>query len=201
MRDMACLLDVDRDVVSWTTLVEPVTLSDVPVLAHLKVEYPDRRELLAVGNDVLSLPDEHVHVARSHGYILRTIDPHALEGHRLENARELIRYAKWTVSLSDRVRLLALLDQEGSLPLADCMSAILSGRDPIAAIAALCLHFDERYVSLRALARASGMRGTLLKARLKWSGVDPAFDPDAVGLPFFERAKCQVALSTMVAKH
>lgn len=60
--------------------------------------------------------------------------------------------------------------------------------------------FDERYVSLRALARASGMRGTLLKARLEWSGVDPAFDPDAVGLPFFERAKCQLALSTMVAK-
>ena len=139
-RDMACLLDVDHDVVAWTTLVAPAALDGVAIPADLKVEYPDRRELLVVGDDALPLVDEHIRVAQSHGYVVRAVEPQGLQGHRLENARELLRYAKWTVSLSDRVRLLALLDQEGSLPLADCMSAIRSGRDPIAAIAALCLH-------------------------------------------------------------
>jgi hypothetical protein len=61
-------------------------------------------------------------------------------GVRLENARELLRYASWRVSLSDRVRLLAALDQEGSLTMAEAMTTIRNGADPIAAIAALCLH-------------------------------------------------------------
>ena len=72
-------------------------------------------------------------------------DPADFPAVRLDNARELLRYARWRPTLGDRVRLLAFLDQEGSLCLADCMTAIRAGRDPIGTIAALAL---RRFVEI-----------------------------------------------------
>ncbi|WP_294644883.1 hypothetical protein [uncultured Aureimonas sp.] len=79
------------------------------------------------------------------GATLRVV-PHAdILGHRLDNARELLRYAKWRVSLSQRITLLAALDHEGSLTLVECMSAVRNSTDPIGAVAALAL---RRFVEI-----------------------------------------------------
>jgi hypothetical protein len=67
------------------------------------------------------------------------------EGVRLDNARDLLRYANYHVSLGDRVRLLTLLDEQGPMPLAACMQVIRDGRDPIGTIAAMAL---RRFVEM-----------------------------------------------------
>lgn len=144
-RDIACLVDVDPEVVSWTTGDGPVIAGAHRIPFDLRVVYPSRIELLMVADEAAPLGNDAVAAAHLAGYRLKALGPDDIAGDRLENARELLRYANWTVSLSDRVRLLAALEQEGSLPLADCLSVIHSGRDPIAAIAALCL---RRFVEI-----------------------------------------------------
>ena len=144
-RDIACLLDVDPDVVSWTTNSAPIIIGAERIQHDLTVRYADRTEFLVAVDDDNHPSDGLVASARQSGFEVRTLAAGDIAGDRLENSRELLRYAKWTVALGDRVRLLAALEQEGSLPLAECMSVMRSGRDPIAAIAALCL---RRFVEL-----------------------------------------------------
>lgn len=60
------------------------------------------------------------------------------DGFRLQNAHDLLRYGGWRTSLGDRVRLLAALDEHGSLTLAECIGAIQETR-PVAGIASLIL--------------------------------------------------------------
>ncbi|RFC62735.1 hypothetical protein DYI37_12220 [Fulvimarina endophytica] len=77
---------------------------------------------------------------RDESSALRILRRSDVEGDRLENARELLRYARWRVPLSERIRLLAALDAEGSLSLAECLSLGRPGFDAIAMVAALALH-------------------------------------------------------------
>ena len=67
------------------------------------------------------------------------------DGYRLDNARDLLRYANHHVSLGDRVRLLTLLKEQGPMPLATCVQVIRDGRDPIGTIAAMAL---RRFVGI-----------------------------------------------------
>ena len=67
------------------------------------------------------------------------------DGFRLDNARDLLRYATYRVSLGDRVRLLTLLEEQGPMPLAACMQVIRDGRDAIGTIAAMAL---RRFVGI-----------------------------------------------------
>ena len=73
------------------------------------------------------------------------MDANLLPVDRMENAADLLRYARWRVSLADRICLLHALDQEGSLSLVDCMDVLRSCTQPMAAIAALAL---QRHVSI-----------------------------------------------------
>jgi hypothetical protein len=141
-RDLGCLLDVDSDVESWTCL--PTILADgtgmhVPDFA---VERSDGTVLVdAVSPDAKSPPPDWVaDVARDLGHRYEAVSECDLhEGFRLDNARDLLRYANHRISLSDRVRLLTLLEEQGPMPLAVCMQVIRDGRDPIGVIAALAL--------------------------------------------------------------
>ncbi|ANY81179.1 hypothetical protein BB934_25605 [Microvirga ossetica] len=67
------------------------------------------------------------------------------DGFRLDNARDLLRYAAYRITLGDRVRLLSLLEEQGPMPLAVCMQAIRNGRDAIGVIAAMAL---RRFVEI-----------------------------------------------------
>jgi hypothetical protein len=58
---------------------------------------------------------------------------------RVKNAKDLLRYAKFEAALSDRIRLLAALDEHGSLSVAECLNAFQETK-PIAGLASLVLH-------------------------------------------------------------
>ena len=140
VRDLGCLLDVDPGVLSWTCGAMPLFDGDRTFVPDFEVTRETTVELVAVTEDRGSVPNWAIASALAQGRLLVRLSTSELVGVRLENARELLRYASWRVSLSDRVRLLAALDQEGSLTIAEAMTTIRNGADPIAAIAALCLH-------------------------------------------------------------
>ncbi|WP_209439294.1 hypothetical protein [Sinorhizobium arboris] len=57
---------------------------------------------------------------------------------RLRNAKDLLRYGFYRAPLGDRIRLLAGLEEMGSLTIAECLSAIREGR-PMPTLASLIL--------------------------------------------------------------
>ncbi|WP_156382231.1 MULTISPECIES: hypothetical protein [unclassified Aureimonas] len=139
VRDAACLLDVDPSVTSWTCSPTPLFDGELAFQPDFEIVGETAVELGTVDDGAEGIPDWVRAAAAAKGMPLRIIAPPDLECIRLENARELLRYAAWRVTLSDRVRLLAALDTEGSLTLAEAMTAIRNSNDPIGAIAALAL--------------------------------------------------------------
>ena len=145
-RDLACLLDVDAQVSGWSCLPEPLVCDDCVLPLDFEVNGANGVELLAVvAASPDTLPAWAVEAAKERGAVLRLVAVANLVGDRLENCRELLRYAKWRVSLSDRIRLLAALDHEGSMTLVECMSAVRNAADPIGVVAALAL---KRFVEI-----------------------------------------------------
>lgn len=57
---------------------------------------------------------------------------------RLRNAKDLLRYGLYRPPLGDRIRILAAMDEMGSLTIAECLSAVVEGR-PMPTVAALVL--------------------------------------------------------------
>lgn len=146
-RDLACLLDVDPAVESWTCLPmvlhhpEGMHVPDFAVVRSTGTVLVD-----AVPADAASLPAWVPDAARAAGCGYGShaeADLH--DGFRLDNARDLLRYASYRISLGDRVRLLTLLDDQGPMPLASCMQVIRDGRDAIGTIAAMAL---RRFVDI-----------------------------------------------------
>lgn len=147
-RDLGCLLDVDPDVESWTCL--PLVLAygtgmHVPDFAVVRSGGTILAD--AVLPDSKSPPPDWVpDVARDLGYRYEAFGACDLhDGFLLGNARDLLRYANYRISLGDRVRLLSLLDEQGPMPLSVCMQVIRDGRDPIGVIAAMAL---RRFVEM-----------------------------------------------------
>lgn len=139
--DAGCQLNVDLSVLAWICRPLALTHRGRTLLPAFEVAGNTAVELVAVSVDYEHVPDWAV----ARGMPIVAVSTSQLMGNRLKNARELVRYATWRASLSDRVRLLAALDQEGSLPLGEAMTAIRNGTDPIGAIAALAL---RRFVDL-----------------------------------------------------
>lgn len=65
-------------------------------------------------------------------------------GHRLQNAKDLLRYANYQTPLGDRMRLLAALEQEGSATVAECL-LLFREINPIAGLSSLIL---RRWVAI-----------------------------------------------------
>lgn len=145
-RDLGCLLDLDPNVDTWNCL--PLTLTDqcdvhVPDFAV----YRDGKILLmdVLTSDRPSVASFVEDAARRNGYLHCAIDILKIgEGPRILNARDLLRYAKTQCALGDRIRLLAALEEHGSMPLIECLSAFQETR-PVAGLAALVL---GRFVSM-----------------------------------------------------
>jgi hypothetical protein len=142
-RDLACMLDLDPDVASWTA---PAPIMRIGLLGHVAdfrvIDHDGAVRLLDACDRVPAaevLAIEAMAVEQGGRYRLLALEEIYDGGFRLRNARDLLKYANTTVTLADRVRLLALLDQEGSLPMADCFTAIRN-TEPVAAIASLILH-------------------------------------------------------------
>lgn len=155
VRDVACILDLNPDVAKWCT--------PAPELAWEAL--PHRPDFLVFDNDgnarFIDAPDREVAVseidlisaALGQGASYRRMSTEELyEGFRVQNARDLLQYVNIHVTLADRLRLLAVLDQEGSLTMSDCFGIVRHG-EPVAVVASMILHgflevdLDEKLIS------------------------------------------------------
>lgn len=147
-RDLACILDINPDVATW---VAPGPIIAIGSCGHIPdfrvVDHDGGVRFLDAADRVLAVDMEHIKQTvreQRASYRLLAVDEIYDDGFRLRNARDLLQYANVKVSLADRLRLLAFLDQEGSLKMSDCLSAIRN-TEPVAAIASLIL---QRFVDV-----------------------------------------------------
>jgi hypothetical protein len=137
-RDVACLLDVDDDVQSWSCLSRSFTNGTEAFRPDFVVESAHSEVIVDV-----SAKDERPswleNAVASSGARLQLLTRADLPAVRLRNAKDLLRYARYEASLDDRVRLLAALDEGGSLTVAECMAAFRSDA-PIPSLASLILN-------------------------------------------------------------
>lgn len=140
-RDYACLLDLDSDVVSWqcATFLLGDNNSDRKFTIDFLVEKTDGRVIV----EIWERPPEDLwwvkETSRQAGYRYEAVYmPEIRKQPRLQNAKDLIRYAGYDAPLGDRIRLQAALGEFGSLTLAECLAAVRDGR-PMQTMAALIL--------------------------------------------------------------
>jgi hypothetical protein len=140
-RDAACLFDLDSSVIAWICLPELIVRNRQHHVPDFAVERASGLTLVDVIPAIGPLPPKWTAAAvEARGCRYETILESCFkDDFRLDNARDLLRYVSYDVSLGDRVRLLAFLDEHGPAPLATCMSVLGNMRDPVGAIASLAL--------------------------------------------------------------
>ncbi|MBB4190016.1 hypothetical protein GGE45_002575 [Rhizobium aethiopicum] len=143
-RDLGCILDVDDDVVAWCcrphgmdAALDEIEWQGPP--PDFMVTYPNGKELYL--HAVEDVGDPEVTEAAAcrklwHRFVKAT---DIRVGYRLQNARDLLRYAAYQTPLGDRIRLLAALEHEGSATVAECLS-IFREVSPIAGLSSLILN-------------------------------------------------------------
>lgn len=139
-RDFACLLDLDPDVLEWSC--DGVGLSfgnDGYMTDFLVTSVEGRSVYVDVAHGPPSPPDWIELAAERTGHGYRPVamqDFH--DNFRLANARDLLRYGFYRCPLGDRIRILAALDEMGSLTMTEALSAFREGR-PMGCLASLVL--------------------------------------------------------------
>lgn len=140
-RDFAYLLAVDPAVTSWATRPPSLAVEDRLHVADFKVMDADGVPWIldCFDQNLYELTPAIKRAACAYGYRHRVVERAELyDGYRLQNAKDLLRYANFRVSLAERVRLLAMLDDQGSLTLSEC-AVIVSGKYGVAVVASLVL--------------------------------------------------------------
>lgn len=143
-RDLGCLLDVDDSVVAWSCLPREFDTVEGPWIPDFLVDYDDGRAIYLdaaawsedawVSEAIACQHERHRFVTKEEIHV----------GHRLQNARDLLRYGNRRTPLNDRVRFLAGLDEAGSLSVAECLG-LFHEVQPMTGLAWLTLH---RFVSM-----------------------------------------------------
>lgn len=140
-RDYACLLDLDPSVISWRCLTHAVT-DDIGVRRYFvdfAVEAGDGHLLVEVWSGSAGNTQWITNVAECFEYRYQAVlMPELRKGPRLQNARDLLKYAGSDAPLGDRIRILAALDEMGTLTLAECLSVVREGK-PMQAVASMIL--------------------------------------------------------------
>lgn len=139
--DLVCILEFNKAVLSWnfagTALctLGGVHVSDFELLDDSQkrwvMDAPDRR--LPVAEDQLVEAADHLGLRYR-----RVSNAEIYDGYRLRNARDLLRYRGHVVPLDDRMRLMAALDEHGTMEFGDCLQAI-RGTQPVPALASLIM--------------------------------------------------------------
>ncbi|MBB3967234.1 hypothetical protein [Rhizobium metallidurans] len=139
-RDFACLLDVDPDVARWTCDGVELSYGGETYCVDFVVTGKDDRTFMVAVADGLPRPPEWIELAVGRlGHAYRPVAMNDfVDSNRLANAKDLLRYGFYRCPLGDRVRILAALDEMGSLTVAEALSAFREGR-PMACLAALIL--------------------------------------------------------------
>ncbi|TBY68985.1 hypothetical protein E0H51_31590 [Rhizobium leguminosarum bv. viciae] len=138
-RDAACMFDFDPAIIHWKCLPFSLPYGDE---AHV----PDFEILDTDGClELVDAPDRDVDVellaasARRIGMSYRQLRKDEIYGGpRLRNAKDLLRYANYQASLGDRLRLLAGLDEHGTLTVAESLAAFTETK-AVAGLASLIL--------------------------------------------------------------
>jgi hypothetical protein len=129
--DVARLLDIDPAVDHWQCQVPLVGIEGV---VDFVTHGAGGHEYLVLDFGDRVLPERSRLPLRTRIVTTGDVDPV-----RLENAKLILPFARWRVSLDDRVRLLAVLDEEGTVTLADCLGIMRNTSRPVAAVASLAL--------------------------------------------------------------
>jgi hypothetical protein len=141
-RDLACLLDVDSDVTSWTCLPGLLRFGSethVPDFQVVRGHSATFFDVVEAGESKRNTNWIDEAAARAGHQREVILEAEIRSGFRLANARDLLRYARWRCTLGDRVRLLGALDEIGSMTVAECMSAFQETA-PIPGLSSLILH-------------------------------------------------------------
>lgn len=136
-RDVACLLDIDDAVGEWGCQ----SMSFRNGAATYRPDFVAKvdQEIVVIDAVTDETPLWMIDVVRQTGYKYEAVRRHELPSVRLKNAKDLLRYGKFQAGLEDRVRLLAALEEHGTLTLAECLSAFRETR-PIAGLASMVLN-------------------------------------------------------------
>ena len=119
-RDAACLFDTDKSIVEWVCMPEVISRQNDRHIPDFLVERSSGITLVDVMPMTGPVPPSWIpEAAKGRGYRYEAIPETSFRtSHRLINSREMLRYTSHDVSLGDRVRLLAFLDEHGPAPLA-----------------------------------------------------------------------------------
>ncbi len=142
-RDIACLLDVDDNVISWSCRSLSLSKDGQTYKPDFMVEKTDVR-IAVDGVREDRAPDWAQEKSIDAGFPYEVIEPSALPRIRLKNAKDLLRYARYEAPLSDRVRLLATLEEYSSLTLAEAL-IVFREIKPVAGLASMVL---QRFVTM-----------------------------------------------------
>lgn len=138
-RDFACLLDLDPDIARWSTAPPLLRNGDDEYQLDFVVLTENGSFLIDVGQEEPSPPIWLSGVVESMGHRYRPVAMiDFADSFRLRNAKDLLRYGFYRPPLGDRIRLLAGIEEMGSLTIAECLSAIREGR-PMPTLASLIL--------------------------------------------------------------
>ena len=130
-RDYACLLDLDPDVISWQSFTHPLTdIGDCRDRHYvdLEVRTVTQSIMVEVCTGDAEAPNWLCSTLEECGFRYQMVRFSELNPVRVANARDLIRYAKREATLGDRLRVLAALEEMGTLTLAECLTAVREGR-------------------------------------------------------------------------
>lgn len=141
-RDVACLLDIDDAVGEWSCQ----SMSFRNGAATYRPDFVAKidQDIVVIDAVTDETPLWMFDVVRQTGYKYEAVRRHELPSVRLKNAKDLLRYGKFQAGLEDRVRLLAVLEEHGTLTLAECLSVFRETR-PIAGLASMVLN---RFIDL-----------------------------------------------------
>ncbi|MDR6632587.1 hypothetical protein J2X72_001371 [Phyllobacterium sp. 1468] len=123
-RDFGCILDVDKNVRSWSCLTTELVRGDLKHIPDFTAEGhygPTLFDVVPAGGAANAWV---VEAASEAGVHYQTVHPEKVYvGFTLKNACDLLRYANWTCPLGDRLRLLTALEEQGSLTISESLSA------------------------------------------------------------------------------
>lgn len=130
---------MDDEVGAWSPLCFGIVIEGRLHVTDFMVDYLDgRREFLDAaereGDPLVTETLACMH--RRHRFVTRI---EIEDGHRLQNAKDLLRYAHRRTPLNDRIRLLAALDEAGSLSIADTFG-LFQETKPMTAISWMILN-------------------------------------------------------------
>ncbi|WP_245498844.1 hypothetical protein [Rhizobium leguminosarum] len=156
-RDIGCLLDIDDDVVAWSCQSLPVSDGQNTYRPDFVVKRADVSFVIDGLRDDPPPPWVRDKV-RDAGHAYELIERDAVPYVRLKNAKDLLRYARHEAALSDRIRLLAALDEDSSLTVAEALMVFRETK-PVAGLASLFLQrfitmdLDDRFIGPETIVR------------------------------------------------